>query len=332
MTDGDFSKEAFEFALKKTYQEFIETLTPETKPKAFILGGQPGAGKTGLQKIMSKLCNNNLIVINGDEFRELHPDFQKLQEKYGKDSVDYTGKFSGQMTESLIERLKKEKYNVLVEGTLRTAQVPLKTCNEFKRSGYNVTLALMAVKPQISYLSTIMRYEDMIAEGKTPRATSKEAHDLIVKSIPGNLRQLQESNMFDKIVMYNREGCCLYDSDVHQDMTADKAISSVFNGRWSQHELDQFCEIGKRTQLLMEKRYAEEIDRFTKQYFNVDIVASIAKKNDLAVSDAAQLFFSERSQPTRGKALQRDLPREKEQDHKKSSLSNTSPNLKHKHR
>ncbi|MBP3854042.1 MAG: hypothetical protein IK990_00330 [Ruminiclostridium sp.] len=39
MTDGDFSKEAFEFALKKTYQEFIETLTPETKPKAFILGG-----------------------------------------------------------------------------------------------------------------------------------------------------------------------------------------------------------------------------------------------------------------------------------------------------
>ena len=108
MTDGDFSKEAFEFALKKTYQEFIETLTPETKPKAFILGGQPGAGKTGLQKIMSKLCNNNLIVINGDEFRELHPDFQKLQEKYGKDSVDYTGKFSGQMTESLIERLKKE--------------------------------------------------------------------------------------------------------------------------------------------------------------------------------------------------------------------------------
>ena len=166
MNDGDYTIDAIEREIKKQYRKFTLKFSKDSSPKAFVLGGQPGAGKTGLQKIMEAKCNGNLIVLNGDEFRELHPDYIALQEKYGKDSVEYTGKFSGQMTEMLMSRLKAEKYNILVEGTLRTAEVPLSTCKGFKDNGYNVTLALVAVKPQISYLSTILRYEKQLAAGK----------------------------------------------------------------------------------------------------------------------------------------------------------------------
>ena len=106
MRDGEFTQESFDKIFKNVYEDFITKAKPTDNPQAFILGGQPGAGKTGLQEIMSAKVNGNLIVINGDEFRSLHPDFEYLQTKYGKDSVDYTGAFSGKITENLIKKLK----------------------------------------------------------------------------------------------------------------------------------------------------------------------------------------------------------------------------------
>ena len=285
MADGDFSIEAFNYNLSKVYKKSIFGFTPERSPRAFVLGGQPGAGKTGLQKIMSQQCHNNLIIINADEFRELHPDFKHLQAKYGKDSVDYTGSFTGRMTEELIEMLKTEQYNVLVEGTLRTADVPLRTCSSFKECGYTVTLAIMAVKPEISYLSTIMRYENMIAEGKTPRATSKSSHDKVVAAIPDNLRRIYDSHSFDNIVIYDRDGKCLYDLSEEEQVSPDTVIKEVFNRKWTQHEFEQFCSIGRITQELMEKRQAPELADYSAKYFNNDIVSMIVDNNSLTVTD-----------------------------------------------
>lgn len=281
MNDGDFSLNEFNLALRKKFKELTENKHSVSQPMTFILGGQPGAGKTGLQDIMKEKCSNNLVVLNGDEFRELHPDFDRLQEKYGKNSVDYTGKFSGKMTEALIAKLKAERYNVLVEGRLRTAEVPLNTCKEFKAAGYNVTLAVIAVKPQISYLSTIIRYEKMIAAGKTPRATAKSAHDFVVAQIPDNINKIYNSNLFDNIVIYNREGKCLYDMSKNAALSPVNIMMQTLNGKWSQHELDQFIAIGRATQKFMESRSANEIADFKRNVFNGAIVSQIANNNGL---------------------------------------------------
>ncbi|MBR3536256.1 MAG: zeta toxin family protein [Oscillospiraceae bacterium] len=298
MADGDFSEEVLENRVNKLYLEMILTKHPEQNPQAFVLGGQPGAGKTGLQTIMSKACSGNLITINADEFRELHPDFQMLQEKYGKESVDYTSRFSGKMTESLIKMLGSGKYNILVEGTLRTSNVPINTCKRFKNYGYNVTLGIMAVKPEISFISTIFRYENMISEGKVPRATPKQAHDTVVAKIPDNLREIYDSHQFDNIVIYNREGECLYEMTKNEGQTPDQIMNEMFYGEWTQQEFDQFCEIGMITQELMENRNASELNEFINQYFNESIVKQLAQKSEktLDISLAVKTFFQNRIQ------------------------------------
>lgn len=285
MNDGDFSVEDLNYTVKRTFNNLIRNKSSSASPVAFVLGGQPGAGKTGLQRMMKAQCNDNLILINGDEFRELHPDFTRLQEKYGKDSVEYTGKFSGQVTEALVSKLKEQKYNVLVEGTLRTAEVPLNTCKGFKESGYNVTLALMAVKPEISYLSTILRYEQMNAAGKQPRATSKDKHDHVVERIPDNLKEIYGSKQFDNIVIYNREGKCLYDMSKEPNISPSTVMQEMFTGKWSQHELDQFISIGNAAQKFMEQRNAPELPDFKRNIFNKGIIAGIAHKNGLRFND-----------------------------------------------
>ena len=111
-------------------------------PKAIILGGQPGAGKSSL---ITQLCvrqNKNVVVISGDDFRKEHPRFNQLYAQYGDDYVDYTQKFSSQVTERLIDELSREKYNLIIEGTLRTSAVPIRTAELLKSRGYHVELAL----------------------------------------------------------------------------------------------------------------------------------------------------------------------------------------------
>lgn len=91
------------------------------------------------------------------------------------------------MTEALTDSLSRIGYNLIIEGTLRTAEVPLKTAELLRQRGYGVSLALMAVKPEISLVSCQIRYEEMRVAGTTPRATDPAHHNKIIDQIVSNL-------------------------------------------------------------------------------------------------------------------------------------------------
>ena len=67
------------------------------------------------------------MIINGDDFRFLHPDFNYIYQNYGDDFVTHTAKFSGETVERAIERAIVSKLNIVVEGTFRNAATPLQT-------------------------------------------------------------------------------------------------------------------------------------------------------------------------------------------------------------
>ena len=95
-------------------------------------------------------------------------------------------------------------YNLLIEGTLRTVDVPKKTAQLLKNKGYEVQLALIATKPKLSYLSTLIRYEELYAiNPNQARATPKEHHDFIVNHLVDNTRQLEELAIFERIQFIN---------------------------------------------------------------------------------------------------------------------------------
>lgn len=184
---------------------------PTDKPFAVLLGGQPASGKTTIQK-MQEQREPNIVVINGDEFRKRHPNFKEIQSVYGKDSVTYTQPFSNAVVESLIDRLSNEKYNLIIEGTLRNPDTQLGTCSMLKNKGYHVELHVMAVDKASSWQGTINRYNQMKALGQIPRATPKTSHDETVAKLPGNISKAYESKSFDRITLVNRSGKYLYDS------------------------------------------------------------------------------------------------------------------------
>ena len=198
-------------------------------PCCTILGGQPGAGKTTLHSIVRKSDANTVFVI-GDDFRGYHPNFVELNNKYG-DSVPYTAFFYGKMTEALIAKLSDERYNLVIEGTLRTVDVPENTAALLKSKGYKTELYVIAVSAEKSWQGTIDRFNEMKAEGAAPRATAKGHHDTVVAALPDNLGVLYDRGTIERICLFTREKECIYDSKFTPDINPKDMIKAILDGK-----------------------------------------------------------------------------------------------------
>ncbi|CJL74519.1 zeta toxin [Streptococcus pneumoniae] len=140
------------------------------------------------------------------------------------------------MVESLVTKLSSLRYNLLIEGTLRTIDVPKETAQLLKSKGYEVQLALIATKPELSYLSTLIRYEELYAiNPNQARATPKEHHDFIVNHLVDNTRQLEELAIFERIQIYQRDRSSVYDSGENTTSAAEVLQEYLF-GKWSKVE------------------------------------------------------------------------------------------------
>jgi len=170
----EFTDTEFETKKQRLVRALSDGCAPHEHPRAYLIVGQPGAGKTTMANIFTRAEQEDAIFISGDDYRKDHPHFKELQEQYGDDAVLHTQKFAGRMTEALIDALSQQGYHLIIEGTLRTVDVPLKTKKLLEQRGYRVSLNVMLVRPEISYLSTLKRYAMMKAHGGTPRMTPKE--------------------------------------------------------------------------------------------------------------------------------------------------------------
>lgn len=250
----EFSEADFQKALQRTIRALTRGKMISDQPIAILLGGQSGAGKTTIHRIKQKEFQGNIIIIDGDSYRSQHPNYLALQEKYGKDSVDYTKGFAGKMVEHLVDELSTQGYHLLIEGTLRTTQVPRQTAQLLSSKGYQVSLAVISTKPELSYLSTLIRYEELYAIDPTQaRATPKEHHDGIVE----NLRELESENLFDCIQIYQRDRTCIYDSETDEGVAAE-VLQNCFFGKWSKVE-EEMMKFGQERLREMSKSNGNDV-------------------------------------------------------------------------
>lgn len=239
-------------------------LSPAKTPTAYLLGGQSGAGKSIISRRLAKQYQGNIILINADEFRKFHPHFRQLNQIYGKDAVLHTQEFAGRMTELIIERLSSQKFNLMIEGTLRTTDVPLKTQERLAKKGYQVELLVMAVKPLLSYVCTILRYEKMLAKGAAARATPKAHHDYIAANIAKNLTELYKTGKFENIKIYDRRRNCLYDQKNTPKKDPGAVLHHALYGPWSYFEKKEIETVANQIVALLKQRNAPELPQFLK--------------------------------------------------------------------
>ncbi len=253
-----FSEEEFDRQFQSVFKHLVTNpnLVPRKKPRAVLLGGQSGAGKTTLHDLCRANMDGDGIVINGDEYRSYHPRYVEIGAEYGIDAPAHTGAWASRMVEELVDIASRAKYNLVIEGTLRPSEVPIKTATLLRGRGYSTDLALMAVKPEISLVSCQLRYEQMRLAGTIPRAVDPEHHRVIVGAIVDNLATLESSGLFDDISLYSRSGTCLFssaaDGDAADDGTAgvDASVGDVLReilfGAWTTEEREHYDYLKER--------------------------------------------------------------------------------------
>ena len=259
--EKNYTNDELEIKFKEILGYYKSMYSPTENPKVALLGGQPGAGKSGLENMVN--IKKNYVSISGDDYREYHPRFKEINLEYGREASKYTQQWAAEITEKLIKELRKEKYNLIIEGTLRTAELPLKEANAFKKVGYNVELNVVVVKPEKSRLGTLERYEAMLKQGKVPRMTPKEHHDLVVNNIGNNLEIIYNSKAFDNIKLFDRENNLLYNYKESPNVNPKDILNKEFNRVWKKGEIEEFKEKWENLIKIMESRKApiEEISQ-----------------------------------------------------------------------
>ena len=257
--EKNYTDEEFQKVFQQILKFYKSRYSSQENPKAFLLGGQPGAGKSALENMIN--IENRYVSISGDDYRKFHPLYDKLNKIYGKDASKYTQKWSGEMVEHLLKEARKEKWNVILEGTLRKAELPIREAKDFKENGYSVELYVVVVKPKKSYLATLQRYEEMIVRCRIPRMTPKEHHDLVVNDIGDNLEIIYNSKVFDNIKLFDRENNLLYNYIENLDISPKNILENEFNREWKIEEIKKFEEKWENLIKMVENREAslEEI-------------------------------------------------------------------------
>lgn len=150
--------------------------------------------------------------------------------------------------------------NLVVEGTLRTINIPILTCNALKKKGYQVELHIVSVKKEISFASTVLRYEMLLSQGGIPRASAKEHHDMVVSVIVQNIKEIEEAHIFNCIRLFNRQGKCIYKSgDIGSASIVERRILC---GKWNSTELNEYISITDKICELKLSRNADDYNNF----------------------------------------------------------------------
>lgn len=217
----------YETAFKNIYNSLVMDSAVKKNHAVLFLGGQPGAGKSTFYNMDHNFAN--YIVIDGDQYRKFHPYYEEIVMHDNERMPELTQPFVNRVVEDLIAELSKEGYNLIIEGTLRDADIPVRTGKMLKEKGYSTELYVIACDACKSWESTISRAKLMKEIGEIPRIVPIEKYDFIVKNISGNLHHIEESGCMNKITVVNRNSEILWRTGKEHSVSASVILENTLN-------------------------------------------------------------------------------------------------------
>lgn len=186
-----------------------EPLPSGSPLQAVLLGAQPGAGKTAAATRIHQAYQ--LVDIDGDAYRPLHPEFATTmaQDVYAMPSV--TAPAVGRWIQMSVDDALRRRYPYLVHGTWRDPSVPLNGIQRAHEQGFETHAVAVAVPPTLSRLGLLTRfYEALDTSPRSARWTPLEAHETTVNALPTSVEALASSPLVTRLTVLSRAGEPLY--------------------------------------------------------------------------------------------------------------------------
>lgn len=198
------SEDKFLEILSDVIKKYTNQVSSVEQPTAVILGAQPGAGKTWLQRESETLFFDNIVICNADLLRDSHPMAEEIKTKHEADYPELTAYYSQRWNDELCRYCRAHKLNYIMETTFSSGERLNQTIVNIKKEGYKVEIMLMAVHPLISLLGTYVRYETEKNRSDYARMVSPEAHDSRFDKLMDTIKLVETAKLYDSISVYAR--------------------------------------------------------------------------------------------------------------------------------
>ena len=179
--------------------------TPVDNPVAVIVGGQTGAGKTGLITYSKKMfADGNVVVINSDEIKPFHPRSEEIAREYPGEYTWITAQESEDWTSRLFGEVRNEGYNIIFEVPMKNNRIADDAIVDLLSKGYNVIVRGLAVCDLESRLSILERYEAQVAKRGWGRLVLPEHHDATYNGMPNTIKYIEDTGRYDVLEIFRR--------------------------------------------------------------------------------------------------------------------------------
>lgn len=228
-------------------EEYLREISSDKFPIGILLGGQGAVGKGQLNLWAERLYPENVfLAINGDIYRVWHPDFDKLRKNIWNYSKE-TQIFSNVFTERLIEESIINRFSLVVEGIMRSPEVPLQTAKKLRSNGYETAAFVIAACKEFSLLNAFIRYYKEVQSKGFGRMIDIESHNKAAEGLPQSVDRLFMEKSVDRI--------CLFDCFA-KSMIADYQLS---DGKWSSEALPSSIIIATRKKQMNDQEGIETL-------------------------------------------------------------------------
>jgi len=189
------------FAFAK--DELLDGVVSVENPKAFLLGGQGASGKSVLTKKILKSYALSCLSINGDDYRLYHPDYKHLIKFDIENFSTLTQPFSAYFTEHLIDEAITNRYNVIIEGTMRNSETTMKTATKLKQAGFEVHAAIIAAHPKLTEMGVYLRFFEEYSMTGFGRLAEINSHNAATEGVLKTADILHDMKNIDFIHIYS---------------------------------------------------------------------------------------------------------------------------------
>ncbi|OZG61481.1 Zeta toxin family protein [Bifidobacterium lemurum] len=212
--------------IRAIFHEFIlpsYPAEPSDSPTLYMVGAQPGAGKT---RAIQRICKSHLdaVEVNGDDLRVYHPDYSRILDEAPLRMPELTSQASSAWVRMSLDHLRDRHVSVVVETTFAHPKANMDTLHSFRQAGYRESLVFVAVPAPVSLLGILERYVQQLRDYGIGRWSDPAYHDQVVQQIPDTLECLIASGLLDEVKVVDRNGAdvahkCLNPTDATRNAT-----------------------------------------------------------------------------------------------------------------
>ena len=204
--------------IEELRREQIFKRKASAKPKAIILCGQPGSGRSSqIPTIMQEFSGSGAVLLEENEKQD--------------------------QSQSLFEEILHGRKNLVIKGTLPNREL----LTNLRENGYSTSIYVVSAHERESLLSLYQKYEGQLATrwiGDEPKIVK---HDEIYRKLPEALQRIEYEGLANEVLIRDSKGNEIYRNHQEngrweQEPQSTQALEENRNRVWTPEEVANYQE------------------------------------------------------------------------------------------